>query len=100
MGSWVDIKDNNNHNRVIRVPYQAFKDVFERKGFSLVNDKSLDVSPTFSVSKENSDKPVIDNITNEIDNKKTDFGNEIKEKNNTGGAINARKKNGNKTNRK
>ena len=46
MESWVTIKKGK---QVSKVPYQSFKDVFEKDGFVIVDD-GLDTSPTFSVS--------------------------------------------------
>ena len=48
MESWVDIIKGN---QISKVPYQAFKDVFEREGFKLVNE-SPSVDSTFSLSAE------------------------------------------------
>ena len=48
MESWVVIKRGT---QISKVPYQAYKDLFERQGFEIV-DQSLSVEPTFSHSTE------------------------------------------------
>mgnify|MGYP003289473065 CR=1 FL=1 len=46
MESWVVIKRGT---QISKVPYQAYKDLFERQGFEIV-DQSLSAEPTFSHS--------------------------------------------------
>lgn len=48
MESWVVIKRGT---QISKVPYQAYKDLFERQGFEIV-DQSLNADPTFSHSAE------------------------------------------------
>lgn len=48
MESWVVIKRGT---QISKVPYQAYKDLFERQGFEIV-DQSLNANPTFSHSTE------------------------------------------------
>lgn len=48
MESWVVIKRGT---QISKVPYQAYKDLFERQGFEIV-DQSLSAEPTFSHSTE------------------------------------------------
>lgn len=48
MESWVVIKRGT---QISKVPYQAYKDLFERQGFEIV-DQSLNADPTFSHSTE------------------------------------------------
>ena len=48
MESWVDIKKGN---LSIKVPYQAYKDVFEGNGFEII-DNNLSAKPTFSFATE------------------------------------------------
>ena len=52
MESWVNIKKGN---QISRVPYQAFKDVFEQDGFALLVDETLNADPTFSNSPTNAE---------------------------------------------
>lgn len=44
MESWIDIKKGK---QISKVPYQAYKDLFEQQGFEIV-DQSLSAEPTFS----------------------------------------------------
>lgn len=63
MKSWVYIKKGN---QISRVPYQAFKDLFERDGFALLGE-TLNANPTFSNSNPNkdADKEQIEEIKQE-----------------------------------
>lgn len=54
--SWVSIKKGNQF--IDKVPYQAYKDVFEKDGFELINDESLKANSTLSLlSNENKEQP-------------------------------------------
>lgn len=48
--NWVLIRKGN---LISKIPYQAFKDVFEKDGFELVNDDDLGDSPILSLSADN-----------------------------------------------
>ena len=45
--SWVDIKQGE---KILRVPFQAFKDVFERNGFELISTQH-NLEPSKEVQK-------------------------------------------------
>lgn len=77
--SWVDIKKNN---QKMRVPYQAFKDVFEHDGFTLVDESSC-VDPTFSVSNEpqlENKEPITPPTIDEVGSQNNLGGNESERK--------------------
>lgn len=67
MESWVDIKKGK---LCFKVPYQAYKDVFEGNGFEIM-ENNLSAKPTFSFAKE----PAPVRVENTAETKKT-----IKEK--------------------
>lgn len=71
MESWIDIKKGK---QISKVPYQAYKDLFEQQGFEIV-DQSLSAEPTFSHSTErceDSEQPQRQNIENLNNQKETE----------------------------
>ena len=46
--NWVSIKKGNQY--ISKIPYQAFKDVFEKDGFELVIDENLNDNSILSLS--------------------------------------------------
>lgn len=52
--NWVSIKKGN--HVISKIPYQAFKDVFEKDGFQLVIDSNLDDNSILSLYTDNKDQ--------------------------------------------
>lgn len=85
---WVKIKNKEVENSFLEVPYSAFKNSYEKKGYVLIEDKKIvkdipqenafiNSDSKKEVVEEKKEKQQLEEISNEIDNIKNEQDEEI-----------------------